>query len=360
MTALIDVDQLRTFIAIAETGSFTKAAEVVNKTQSAVSMQMKRLEERIERPIFARDGRASKLTEDGQRLLDYARRIVKLNVETLAAFSDAELSGRVRLGVPDDYADRYLPEIMARFSRAYPGVELTVICEPSVDLLDRIDANEIDLAIVTNCEIKRAAETFRRERLLWVTSNRHPTHLEERLPLALGRPTCSWRRTRDRTAGSGRPALPHSLFELECRRGRRRGAGGACGFGACRNPDCGRACACSPRRTAFPNCRPAASAWCATRMKPRRSPTRWPSTSSPRWTTCRSSSRRRNRRGSAEIGSDRGQAARDEIGGRQFDLQAAPAAIDDDALERERGLLDEHPHALLLRRTARCRRRDSR
>ena len=125
MTALLDIDQLRTFIAIAETGSFTKAAEVVNKTQSAVSMQMKRLEERIERPIFARDGRASKLTEDGARLLDYARRLVKLNVETVAAFSDAALSGRVRLGVPDDYADRYLPEIMARFSRAYPGVELT-------------------------------------------------------------------------------------------------------------------------------------------------------------------------------------------------------------------------------------------
>ena len=124
MTALLDVDQLRTFVAIAETGSFTKAAEVVNKTQSAVSMQMKRLEERLERPIFARDGRASKLTEDGQRLLDYARRIIKLNVETIAAFSDAELSGRVRLGVPDDYADRYLPEIMARFSRAYPSVEL--------------------------------------------------------------------------------------------------------------------------------------------------------------------------------------------------------------------------------------------
>ena len=193
MTALLDVDQLRTFIAIAETGSFTKAAEVVNKTQSAVSMQMKRLEERLERPIFARDGRASKLTDDGQRLLDYARRIVKLNVETIAAFSEAELSGRVRLGVPDDYADRYLPEIMARFSRAYPGVELTVICEPSVDLLERIDANEIDLAIVTNCETKRASETFRREPLLWVTSNRHAIHTEEPVPLALGRPTCSWR-----------------------------------------------------------------------------------------------------------------------------------------------------------------------
>src|SRR6478672_5823610 len=194
MTAMLDIDQLRTFIAISETGSFTKAAEVVNKTQSAVSMQMKRLEERLERPIFSRDGRASKLTEDGQRLLDYARRIVRLNVETLAAFSDAELSGRVRMGVPDDYADRYLPEIMARFSNGYPAVELSVLCEPSVNLLERIDANEIDLAIVTNCERKRASETFRRERLLWVTSNRHSTHTEAPLPLALGRPTCGWRR----------------------------------------------------------------------------------------------------------------------------------------------------------------------
>src|SRR5882672_7526733 len=194
MSALIDVDQLRTFIAIVETGSFTKAADVVHKTQSAVSMQMKRLEERLARAVFARDGRASKLTEDGERLLDYARRIVKLNVEALAAFNDAELSGRVRLGVPDDYADRYLPEIMARFSRAYPGVELTVVCEPSTALFERIDSNELDLAIVTDCGTTRASEAFRRERLLWVTSNRHSTHLEEPLPLALGRPTCGWRR----------------------------------------------------------------------------------------------------------------------------------------------------------------------
>src|ERR1700692_1650101 len=79
MTALIDVDQLRTFIAIAETGSFTKAAGVVKKTQSAVSMQMKRLEERLERPIFARDGRASKLTEDGQRLADLRGRLRQAN-----------------------------------------------------------------------------------------------------------------------------------------------------------------------------------------------------------------------------------------------------------------------------------------
>jgi DNA-binding transcriptional LysR family regulator len=206
MNALIDIDQLRTFIAIVETGSFTKAAEVVHKTQSAVSMQMKRLEERLGRPIFARDGRASKLTEDGERLLDYARRIVKLNVEALAAFDDAELTGRVRLGVPDDYADRYLPEIMARFSRAYPSVELTVVCEPSVALFERIDGNELDLAIVTDCDSNRTSESFRRERLLWVTSNRHSTHVEQPLPLALGRPSCSWRRNAIAALdGIGRP-----------------------------------------------------------------------------------------------------------------------------------------------------------
>src|ERR1700752_4190676 len=148
MTALLDIDQLRTFVVIAETGSFTRGAEVVHKTQSAVSMQMKRLEERLGKPVFARDGRASKLTEDGDRLLDYARRIIKLNIEALAAFDDAELTGRVRLGLPDDYADRYLPEIMARFSRAYPGVELTIVCEPSVQLVERIDGNELDLVIV--------------------------------------------------------------------------------------------------------------------------------------------------------------------------------------------------------------------
>src|SRR5436305_8787871 len=160
MTALLDVDQLRTFIAIAETGSFTRAADIVHKTQSAVSIQMKRLEERLDRAIFARDGRGSKRAEDGERLLDYARRIVKLNVETIAAFSD-ELTGRVRLGVPDDYADRYLPEIMARFSRAYPAIELTVLCDETVNLLERIKGNELDLALTTNCPAPTPADPLR-------------------------------------------------------------------------------------------------------------------------------------------------------------------------------------------------------
>jgi len=191
---LLDIDQLRTFVAIAETGSFTRAAEVVHKTQSAVSMQMKRLEERLGRPIFERDGRVSKLTEDGDRLLDYARRIVKLNAEALSSISSAGLTGRVRLGVPDDYADRYLSEIMARFSRSHPEVELTVICESTSELVERIDTGDLDLAIVTHVAAKRPSEVIRRERLLWASSNRHSTHLEDPLPLALSKPSCPLRR----------------------------------------------------------------------------------------------------------------------------------------------------------------------
>jgi DNA-binding transcriptional LysR family regulator len=192
---LLDIDQLRTFVAIADTGSFTRAADIVHKTQSAVSMQMKRLEERVGRELFEREGRASKLSEDGERLLDYARRIVRLQAECIASFSDADLTGRVRLGLPDDYADRYLPEILAHFSRANPRAEVTVVCEPTPNLVDRVQAGDLDLAIITQCDRRGAADIVRVEQLLWVSSARHGTHEEAPVPLALGRPTCDWRQS---------------------------------------------------------------------------------------------------------------------------------------------------------------------
>jgi DNA-binding transcriptional LysR family regulator len=196
MPHLLDIDQLKTFVAIADTGSFTKAADLIHKTQSAVSMQMKRLEERLGRPVFERDGRQSKLSEDGEKLLDYARRIVRLNLECLATFGDVDLTGRVRLGVPDDYADRYLPEILARFSRSNPRVEVTVVCEPTPMLSERVHAGDLDLAIITHVEAKGyVSEIVRVEQLLWITSTRHCVHEETPLPLALGRPTCNWRQS---------------------------------------------------------------------------------------------------------------------------------------------------------------------
>ena len=193
MATLLDIDQLRTFVAIADSGTFTRAAETVHKTQSAVSMQMKKLEDTIGRTLFERDGRASRLTEDGEKLLDYARRIVRLSGEAVASFAEAELAGRVRLGLPDDYADRYLPEILARFSQSNPRVEVTVVCEPTPMLFERIATSDLDLAIVTHVESRGAASVIRRERLLWVTSSRHSVHELSPLPLALGRTCCSWR-----------------------------------------------------------------------------------------------------------------------------------------------------------------------
>jgi DNA-binding transcriptional LysR family regulator len=195
VTHLLDIDQLRTFVAIADTGSFTRAADIVHKTQSAVSMQMKRLEERIGRGVFERDGRLSKLTEDGERLLAYARRIVRLNAECVGAFAESDLVGRVRLGLPDDYAERYLPEILVSFSQSNPSAEVTVAVEPTPMLVERIRDGELDLAIITHVDSRGPAEVVRAEQLLWVTSARHAVHEQQPLPLALGRPVCGWRQS---------------------------------------------------------------------------------------------------------------------------------------------------------------------
>nr|WP_319390242.1 LysR substrate-binding domain-containing protein [uncultured Cohaesibacter sp.] len=195
MNALLDLDQLRTFIAIAETGSFTKAAEQVNKTQSAVSMQMRRLEERVGQTIFVRDGRQSRVTDAGMRLLDFARRMLSLNAETIAAFSADAMSGTVRLGLPDDYAPRLLPTVLASFATTHPNIEIEVVCEQSSCIHRRIQEGRLDLGIVTHGDRTREknGRIIRSEPLLWVSSAHHSVHCQSTIPLALGTKTCSWR-----------------------------------------------------------------------------------------------------------------------------------------------------------------------
>jgi DNA-binding transcriptional LysR family regulator len=191
---VLDLDQLRTFVAIAEMGSFTAAADVVHKTQSAVSMQMRRLEERVGRPIFMRDGRQSRLTEDGRRLLVYARRLIRLNDETLAAFLDPGLAGSVRLGIPDDYADRLLPTVLAGFSRINPAIDIYVDCQRTHVIHDLIREGDLDLGIVSHGAVNGvSSEVIRREKLFWVSSRDHCTHELDPLPLALGPEDCCWR-----------------------------------------------------------------------------------------------------------------------------------------------------------------------
>jgi DNA-binding transcriptional LysR family regulator len=194
MLPVLDNDHLRTLVAIAETGSFTKAADIVHKTQSAVSMQIRKLEERLGREIFGKEGRAAKLTPDGEKLLDYAYRILRINDEAISTFRGERLTGRVKLGVPDDYAERYLPEILARFTASNPGIEVAVICEPTTALVETMNSCDVDLAIITHSKKRDVGEIIREEKLLWVASQRHCVHESRPLPLALGRDTCDWRR----------------------------------------------------------------------------------------------------------------------------------------------------------------------
>jgi DNA-binding transcriptional LysR family regulator len=189
----LDVDQLKTFLAISDVGSFTRAAEEVNKTQSAVSMQMKRLEEQLGRPLFSKDGRGTKFTRDGERLIDYARRIVALSDEAVSAFSKPDITGTVRFGTPDDYAEFFLPVILGRFARTHPQVTVDVECVPSADLMGRTARGEIDIAAVTfGCKAE-ATDVIRQEELVWTTSARHSVHDTPVLPIAVAPSGCSWR-----------------------------------------------------------------------------------------------------------------------------------------------------------------------
>ncbi len=193
MPHLLDNEQLKTLIAIAESGSFTRAADEVHKTQAAVSQQMRRLEDTVGRPLFARVGRHNRLTGDGEQLLQYARRIIHLNNEVLMTFNEPELAGHVRIGTPDDYAERFLPPIFARFSRTHPNVEVEVSCVSSSALGERVTAGEVDLAIVTHGDSVTNGDVIRRERLYWISSPSHATHEADIVPLALGPSCCTWR-----------------------------------------------------------------------------------------------------------------------------------------------------------------------
>lgn len=189
----LDVDQLKTFLAIVDSGSFTKAAEEVNKTQSAVSMQMKRLEEQLGRPLFSKDGRGTKFTRDGERLMDYARRIVALSDEAVSAFTKPDITGTIRFGTPDDYAEFFLPVILGRFARTHPHVTVDVECLPSVELTGRTQRGEIDIAVVTFGNNSGGEDVIRQEELVWATSERHSAHEKPVLPVAVAPQGCSWR-----------------------------------------------------------------------------------------------------------------------------------------------------------------------
>ena len=142
---MLDHDVLATVVAVAETGNMTRAAEAVNRSQSAVSMQIKSLEDAIGRPLFVRKPRSIVLTREGEVLLGFARRMLALRDEAWAAVVRPEVTGKVVIGVPDDYASSLLPSVLKKFSATYPKVEIQVMGLPSSALAPLIKDGTVDL-----------------------------------------------------------------------------------------------------------------------------------------------------------------------------------------------------------------------
>ncbi|HCC60651.1 MAG TPA: LysR family transcriptional regulator [Pseudomonas sp.] len=194
---LLEIDVLRTFVSIAESGSFTRTAAQIFRTTSAVSMQIKRLENTLGCALFSREARRVALTAEGERLISYARRLLKLNEEAVGAFIKPSLSGQVRFGAPADIGTHILPGLLSLFARTHPGIEVNVSVGRSVDMIQRIDAGELDVALISVGNLGQddtRGEVVHREPLVWagraggVAMRRNP------LPLALASAECAWRR----------------------------------------------------------------------------------------------------------------------------------------------------------------------
>jgi DNA-binding transcriptional LysR family regulator len=207
----IDTEVLRTFVAIAEKGGFTRAGEAVNRTQSAVSMQMKRLEEDVlQRKLFERDGRQVRLTPEGQVLLGYARRILKLHSEVFNTLREPHMVGLVRIGTPDDYVMRFLPGILKQFSKAYPLIQIEMHCESSTILMQRRD---LALTVISREPGKEVGELLRTERIVWAAAPSFCVDEHDTLPLAVPGTDClytQWARTALDAAGRDYRMAYHS------------------------------------------------------------------------------------------------------------------------------------------------------
>src|SRR5262250_3806919 len=157
----LEMDLLRTFVAVADTASFTAAAELVARTQSAVSLQVKRLEESLGQKVFERTSRSLALTPAGETLLGYARRILELNDESVRRVAEPPVTGAIRLGITEYFVPIELPRILSRFAMAYPGVRLEARMGLSRELREEMVAERLDAVLVRLAPHERAKAIWR-------------------------------------------------------------------------------------------------------------------------------------------------------------------------------------------------------
>jgi DNA-binding transcriptional LysR family regulator len=180
----LDLTLLRSFVAVIDCGSIQLAAARVGRSQSAISMQIKRLEEDVSRPLFQREGRNLRPNPAGEELLLHARRLLRLSDEAMASLRRPEAAGVVRLGMPEDYATWLLAPTLTRFAQEFPLAEIELTFDSSPILLRLLETGKLDLALVTR-EPRQSFAVLRRERFVWAATPEHAAWARDPLPVAL-------------------------------------------------------------------------------------------------------------------------------------------------------------------------------
>ncbi len=188
----IPIDLLNTFAVVAETRNFTLAGKRIHKSQSAVSMQIKRLTEIVGKPLIEMEGKQVRLSLMGELVLEHAQKILSVHDAAMTAINQSELKGRVRLGAPEDYCSLFVPKILASFARDYPDIRVDVICRPSAQLYGDLLQRKLDLAICTALDVD--GEKIFQEPVVWVTRNKTAMIEKDSLPLAVYSHDCLYRK----------------------------------------------------------------------------------------------------------------------------------------------------------------------
>jgi DNA-binding transcriptional LysR family regulator len=190
----LPMDLLRAFVSVAQLNSFTKAGEILGRSQPAVSLKIQRLEELIDEPLLTRNGKSLDLTDAGESLYDYASQILALNDLAISQITKSTISGRIRLGIPSEFATALLPKIVSRFAKAYPNVTLEVNCELSKKLLSKEGKanHELILALEDNPS-KTASDLLKTDDLVWVASRDHNAQKVSIVPLIAAAEGCIYR-----------------------------------------------------------------------------------------------------------------------------------------------------------------------
>jgi DNA-binding transcriptional LysR family regulator len=189
----LDMDVLRTLVTASDLGALNRAAEQVGRSQSAVSQQIRKLEEQVGQQLFRKQGRGLVLTEAGDVVLNYARRILELNDEAVAAVHGVDIEGAVRFGLPSDFAESWLPAVLGRFKRAHPAVRVEASVDRNATLLDRLDKGQLDLALILGHRSRADAEPIAKLPMAWIGGPASAWKREEPVPLVLFEPPCAFR-----------------------------------------------------------------------------------------------------------------------------------------------------------------------